>query len=67
MPQRDVYHDAVKHALLDDGWTVTHDPYYTAFGERRGFADLGAERTLAAERAGRRIAVEIKSFMARRP
>ena len=44
MPQRDVYHEAVKQALIDDGWTITHDPYYITFGERRGFVDLGAER-----------------------
>jgi hypothetical protein len=28
MPQRDVYHDAVKQALIDAGCTVTHEPYY---------------------------------------
>jgi hypothetical protein len=62
MPQRDMYHNAVRRALVDDGWTITHDPYFIAFGERRGFVDLGAERTIAAQRAGRTIAVEIKSF-----
>jgi len=67
MPQRDVYHEAVKQALIDDGWTITHDPYYITFGERRGFVDLGAERPLGAERAGRRIVVEIKSFIGPSP
>jgi len=55
MPQRDMYHDAVKQALINDGWTVTHDPYVITFGERRGFVDLAAERTLAAQRAEHRI------------
>ncbi len=67
MPQRDIYHDSVKRALIADGWTITHDPYTIAFGARYGFIDLGAERTLAAERAGRKIAVEIKSFVGPSP
>lgn len=62
MPQRDFYHDGVKRALIADGWTITHDPYTIAFGRRYGFVDLGAERAIAAERAGRKIAVEIKGF-----
>ena len=24
---RDIYHKAVRHALEQDGWTITHDPY----------------------------------------
>jgi hypothetical protein len=63
MPQRDRYHDAVRKALIADGWTITHDPYYLRFEERRGFVDLGAEAPLAAERDSVRIAVEIKSFI----
>jgi hypothetical protein len=23
---RDIFHDAVKHALEKDGWRITHDP-----------------------------------------
>ncbi len=67
MPQRDIYHDRVKRTLVADGWTITHDPYTIAFGVRYGFIDLGAERTIAAERAGRKIAVEIKSFVGPSP
>lgn len=62
MPQRDVYHEPVKQALIKDGWTITHDPYVLEFGEERVFIDLAAERIIAAERAGTRIAVEIKTF-----
>lgn len=62
MPRRDAYHDAVKTALIKDGWTITHDPLMIPFGGRRVFVDLGAERLLAAERGGERIAVEIKTF-----
>lgn len=27
MPARDAFHDAVRHALEKDGWTITHDPF----------------------------------------
>ncbi len=63
MPQRDFHHDAVKQALITDGWTVTHDPYTIAYGMRRGFVDLAAERLMAAEKNGQTIAVEVKSFV----
>lgn len=65
MPPRDVYHDAVRDALVRDGWTITHDPLVLAFGDRSLRVDLGASAPLAAERAGRKIAVEIKSFVGR--
>lgn len=32
MPARDIFHDAVKKALIKDGWTITHDPYKIAVG-----------------------------------
>lgn len=64
MPARNLYHDAVVRALTEDGWTVTHDPLTLSFGGKDLFVDLGAERvTLAAERSGQRIAVEIQSFL----
>ena len=50
-------------ALIKDGWTITHDPFYVPVDERRLSIDLAAERFLAAERSNRRIAVEIKSFL----
>jgi XisH protein len=62
MPARDAYHDAVKHALEKDGWHITHDPYVISFGKRDVFIDLGAE-VIAAEYEGKRIAVEVKSFI----
>lgn len=67
MPARDLYHNAVKAALINDGWEITHDPYHVAFGGRDAYIDLGAEREsldvmLAAERGMTRIAVEIKTF-----
>jgi hypothetical protein len=63
MPARDRYHEAVKNALVQEGWTITHDPYRLTIGRRRGYIDLGAEMPIAAEKEGRRIAVEVKSFL----
>ena len=63
IPAHDLYHDAVKNALIKDGWTITHDPFRMEWGKRDMYVDLGAERLLAAERAGERIAVEVKSFL----
>src|SRR5437016_81096 len=61
--RRDIYHQAVKNALSKEAWTITHDPLTVPFGIRKVYLDLGAERLLAAERGGERIAVEIKSFV----
>lgn len=63
MPARDLYHQAVRNALIKDGWVITHDPYTFTFGLRNLFVDLGAEWPVAAEKAGHKIAVEIKSFI----
>lgn len=63
MSRRDLHHQAVRNALLKDGWTVTHDPLTLPFGLRKVFVDMGAQRLIAAERAEERIAVEVKSFL----
>ena len=67
MPRRDIIHQAVKNALVKDGWTITDDPYLLEYGEEVLFVDLAAERLLAAERGSERIAVEVKSFVGRSP
>ena len=63
MAAKDVFHDAVKNALLKDGWAVTHDPLFLRAGGVEMMIDLGAEKLMAAERDGQRIAVEVKSFI----
>ena len=63
MPAKNLDHDAVRDALIADGWTITDDPLTVRYGNRRVYVDIGAERTLAAERDGRRIAIEIQSFV----
>lgn len=59
---KDFYHETVKKALTDDGWVITHDPYFVQMGKLKGFIDLGAE-LLAAEKETEKIAVEIKNFV----
>ena len=62
MPARDIFHQTMKQALIKDGWNITHDPLHLKWGAKDMYVDLGAEELLAAEKAGRKIGVEIKSF-----
>jgi hypothetical protein len=68
VPARNIYHDAVVQALTADGWTITDDPLRVEYGDQNIYVDLGAERTtLGAEKAGRKIAVEVQSFVSLSP
>ncbi|HAN74533.1 MAG TPA: XisH protein [Planktothrix sp. UBA8407] len=67
MPAKDVYHDAVKNALIKDGWTITADPYKIKYKDAELFADLAVEKPIVAEQNGRKIVVEIKSFLSPSP
>ncbi len=62
MPRLDEYHEAVKNALVKDGWTITDDPFTIDFEDATLFADLAAERTIAAQKENEKIAIEIKMF-----
>ncbi len=64
---RDQFHHNVRLALEADGWKVTDDPLRLKSGKIDVEIDLGAERILAAEKAGERIAVEVKNFLNRSP
>ncbi len=63
MPALDYYHSTVVQALVADGWVITDDPLRLSYGARDFFIDLAAELPIAAEKDGRRIAVEVKSFV----
>ena len=64
MSAKDLFHEAVKKGLQKEQWIITHDPLRIEFGKDDEVRiDLGAERLLAAEKAGEKIAVEIKSFL----
>jgi XisH protein len=60
---KDKYHNIVKKALQDLGWTITNDPFYIPTLKRKLEIDLGAERVIAAEKENQKIAIEIKSFV----
>lgn len=62
MPRYDVYHEPVKQALLQDGWRITDDPFLIEYKGLRLYADLGAEKPIAAQKAGQHIVIEIKVF-----
>jgi hypothetical protein len=63
MAAKDLFHDAVKQALLKDQWMITADPLTIKIEGIRFEIDLAAEKIFAAEKAGRKIAVEVKSFL----
>ncbi|WP_228051599.1 XisH family protein [Sphaerospermopsis aphanizomenoides] len=67
MSARDTYHEAIKNALIKDGWMIIRDPYTIKYEEIQLFADLLADRTLEIERNGQQIIVEVKSFISRSP
>ena len=64
---KDIYHDTVKTALEKDGWTITNELFKLTIGSRSVYIDLGAEKLLAAEKEGRKIAIEIKTFSSPSP
>ena len=47
---KDKFHDAVKNALIKEGWIITNDPLFIQFGGVDLYVDLGAEKMLAAEK-----------------
>ena len=67
MPAKDIYHNTVRTALEKDGWTITNDPLPLKIGKRTLNVDLGAKKLFAAEKQGRKIAVEVKSFVSASP
>lgn len=63
MPAKDIYHDAVKNALIKDDWTITADPYFIIYKKLKLIADLSAESALSAQKGNNKIVIEIKSFI----
>lgn len=59
---RDKFHEEVRKALENEGWTITDDPLSFKVGNLQVQIDLGAERIIAAERGSEKIAIEIKTF-----
>ncbi|OBQ09346.1 MAG: fatty-acid synthase [Anabaena sp. LE011-02] len=67
MPAKDIYHDQVRNALEKENWQITKDPLVLKWGTRDLYIDLGAEKLIAAEKTGQKIAVEVKSFVSNSP
>jgi hypothetical protein len=63
MARLDKIHYAVKNALIKDNWTITDDPLSFLFETQRVLIDIAAEKVFTAEKEGRKIAVEVKSFL----
>ncbi|MBZ8179205.1 XisH family protein [Oscillatoria salina] len=63
MPAKDIYHDAVKNALIKDGWTITDDPYTIQYEDAELYADLAIEKRTTNEGSECKIIIEIKSFI----
>jgi hypothetical protein len=63
MSRKDKFHQAVKNALIKDGWTITHNFLSLKIGTLKLEVDLGAEKLVVAQRENQKIAVEVKSFL----
>jgi hypothetical protein len=55
----------VRFALVKDGWEILTEDYTLEYGGDRLYVDIAAEKSLAAEKQGQRILVEVKSFLGR--
>jgi hypothetical protein len=67
MPAKDIYHNAVKNALIKDGWTITADPYPIEYEDAELYPDLAVEKFISEDQKQRKIIVEIKSFISPSP
>ncbi len=48
-----------------DGWQILKDDYTLEYGGDRLYVDIAAEKSITAEKQGRKILVEVKSFLGR--
>lgn len=65
MPAKDIYHNAVRFALVKDGWEILTEDYTLEYGGDRLYVDIAAEKSIATEKQGRKIIVEVKSLALR--
>ena len=62
MPRKDHIHEAVKNALVKDGWTITNDPYRIEYEDADVYADLRVEKQMPNASLHRVLVIEIKEF-----
>ncbi|GAB4206792.1 MAG: hypothetical protein Fur006_64170 [Coleofasciculaceae cyanobacterium] len=55
----------MRFALVKDGWEILTEDYTLEYGGDRLYVDIAAEKSIAAEKQGRKILVEVKSFLGR--
>lgn len=67
MSKKDLFHDAVRKALEKEEWHISKDPLELEWEEVKVKIDLAADKIIAAEKAEKKIAVEIKSFLSSSP
>jgi hypothetical protein len=58
---KDRIHGAVKNALIEDGWQITHDPYPLQYEDVSVEIDLAAQKLFDAEKEDQKIAVSISN------
>jgi XisH protein len=63
MPAKDFFHKTVKTSLEKDGWIITDENLFIEVEDVDFYIDLTAEKILVAEKTGKKIAVEVKSFL----
>jgi XisH protein len=63
MPAKDLFHNTVKTAIEKDGWTITDENLFIQVEDIDFYIDLTAEKIIAAEKTGQKIAIEVKSFL----
>jgi XisH protein len=64
MPAKDIFHNTVKIALRKDDWIVLRENFRVQIDDEglALFVDLEAQKLIGAEKNGKKIAVEVKSF-----
>lgn len=63
MPRKDTIHDAVKNALIKDGWNVTKEQFRIHYDDMDVYADLRIEKDEGENLTRRALVIEIKSFV----
>jgi len=63
VPRKDSIHDAVKNALVKDGWTILDDPYRIEYDDADVYADLRVEKSDDGINVKRTLVIEIKGFL----
>ncbi len=63
MPRKDEIHEAVKNALLKEGWIITDDPFRIHYEDVDVYADLRVEKEEDESGTYRALVIEIKSFL----